>query len=154
MRADSTGFDNVVRIGQSSKQSYDSSRSQAAYMSIELPKPDANYPEQVDVSQQVDSEIDTELQKTDKFAKVDATIAKQSSPICLTNLMMDRPCLLIPLGFLVLLALCYLSLYYETWNFSKGSEREFLVTGHKTLTNWDMQVGAQEYIASKRDSGK
>lgn len=86
--------------------------------------------------------------------RVDAKIRAKGKPFCLTNLYVERPCLVIILGLICLIALTWLSLYLNMFERTKENEREFLVFDGNRTKDWDMQVAAERFLLEVNSTGR
>ena len=127
-------------------------KNRSSDFSVEMPNMDGfEIRYQVDRGQQVDSDLNNQLEKNpeeEHLRRVRHIISLQSRPTCLSNLILDRPCLIMCLGMVLLGVFAWLSIELDVWNFSKESLRQNAVLGDETLKDWDMQVATEKYLAS------
>ena len=115
----------------------------------EKPKEPAN--QLVDRSIQVDSHIDNHLNPKNKKKKkltVKEKIILSGRPMCCTNMFIDKPCLIIILGMLILFGVTAFTIEREWYNQTPQTERQFLVFEDQTTKDWDMQVAAEGFLNS------
>ena len=89
----------------------------------------------------VDSDLNNQLEKNpedEHMRRVKQNISLLSRPTCLSNLMLDRPCLLMCLGIVLLGLSAWLSIELHVWEFSEESPRQNAVFGDETHKSWDL----------------
>lgn len=80
-----------------------------------------------------------------------------STPFPLTNLMVNKPCWVIIIGFLVMVAISAFTFYMEWLTPNNPSDRDFMVWGDPYVTNFDksLQVSREllEQTSETREAG-
>lgn len=101
-----------------------------------------------DRSIQVDSQmINAQLGKHDQIRnKVKQKYMSMGKPMGITNFCVDMPCVVIIVGVLCLVALCYYALIEELFKFTDENPRQWLVLDDEKLYAFDLQTVARKYF--------
>ena len=79
---------------------------------------------------------------------------KLSTPIPLTNLMVNRPCCMILTGFISMLLMSVFVVYMEWLLPQTQTDRDFMVWGDPYVTNFDKSIVATKELLKTTSVGK
>ena len=79
---------------------------------------------------------------------------KLSTPIPLTNLMVNRPCCMILVGLVIMFLISFLTFYLDYLTATKISDRDYMVWGDPYVTNFDKSIGvSRELLLQTNEEG-
>ena len=74
-------------------------------------------------------------------------LTKESEQFWLSNQFVDRPGIVLSIGYAVLIVAAIVSFYFGYFNLeTPGNPREFLIWRHKLVEDWDLQTLSRAYI--------
>lgn len=77
---------------------------------------------------------------------------REGEPMAITNMFVDKPCTVLIIGFVTLIACSVLSFSLGFFKQAPQSNRELLVWDDERVKAWDMQEAAKDAILGARGS--